>query len=424
MPTKREKPGLRASSASTSHLFSSALPLSSTSSTLTTRRQPKIYYDIQSASDSLLQATPRSSTLTTSTSSQGLAFNRRSNRAAGFQVFCDPSNSPPRALTSSTRPPARRRLEANTMVIDKENKLPEFEDLLPPKRPLRPKHTNSTMLAEKKPVQAQFLPPCLDKWAGKKPFEACSPDRPLRNSQPHSIQSRRSIKPPQLPLCGGSRLDATIYCSSTQQATRELLKQEAMHEVTSLVAQLEVIEAVDYEDVDGAENVQIDFLEPLPVDAVCPGAPKPVATITLPAFDHGHDLDDDNPPLQVLTCHGTMSGSSKSPNTFQMSPLAEVTEAYTGLQGGWSPPVESWSPVLCDEMSNMVRTVHSSIHSSTRLLILVSFLSYHSFQAMVLLILLNRSNLRIRPQSLKIPLPWMRSSLTALRLGSSDVENR
>ncbi|EFP77415.2 uncharacterized protein PGTG_03371 [Puccinia graminis f. sp. tritici CRL 75-36-700-3] len=64
------------------------------------------------------------------------------------------------------------------------------------------------------------------------------------------------------------------------------------------------------------------------------------SAFTMPVFvaDDGHCDDNDDDDDQMV--------DFKFASSHQMSPLAEVTEAFTGLQGGWSPPLETLSPVL------------------------------------------------------------------------------
>jgi hypothetical protein len=106
------------------------------------------------------------------------------------------------------------------------------------------------------------------------------------------------------------------------------------HGLTELVSKLEALQAND--------NGPLEILDPLPANARCPGAPKMPSAFTMPVFvaDDGHcdDDDDDDDDDQMVEFKFTSS--------HQMSPLAEVTEAFTGLQGGWSPPLETLSPVL------------------------------------------------------------------------------
>ncbi|KAH9815415.1 hypothetical protein DFH28DRAFT_261644 [Melampsora americana] len=334
MITKREKIGSRARL--DSHLFTSTLP---TNISATARRHPKRYCDLRPASQLLLH-----SLTIKDTPSEASIISKSKRTTASFQVFCDSPTSdslPNLAQQRSTHPkeatppvclPFQRKAETtNAMLGNKENAVPDFDQiLLPLKRPLaRPKLTS--ILTEKKPVPKSTI--AKDRWGGKTPFAPCSPTLPPRTIHQRSLSKHRR---PQ-PSTRGSLLDTTLFCptttilssssssSSSSSVSPDNIRSEPIQEVTSLVSQLGVNLTKQNDDED-------EMLDPLPVDTVCPGAPKALSTITLPDFDYGDDDEEKSP-----VCH-----------RHQMSPLAEVTEAYTGLQGGWSPPVETWSPILTD----------------------------------------------------------------------------
>ncbi|EGG00984.1 uncharacterized protein MELLADRAFT_79114 [Melampsora larici-populina 98AG31] len=332
MITKREKMGSRARS--DSHLFTSTLP---TNLSATARRHPKRYCDLRPASQLLLH-----SLVIKDAPSEPSIVTKSKRTTASFQVFCDSptSDSQPnpakqrstqlKEATPTVYLPLQPKAEApNAMLGDKENAVPEFDQiLLPLKRPFARPKLNS-ILTEKKPVLKSTIG--KDRWGGKTPFAPCSPIVPSRMIHQHSLPKNRRTQP----STRGSLLDTTLFCptatssasssSSSSPITLDDLRPEPIQEVISLVSQLEV-------DLTKQDDDEHEMLDPLPVDTVCPGAPKALSTITLPDFDYGND-DDVKSPVS---------------HQHQMSPLAEVTEAYTGLQGGWSPPVETWSPILTD----------------------------------------------------------------------------
>ncbi|KAG0148880.1 hypothetical protein CROQUDRAFT_721381 [Cronartium quercuum f. sp. fusiforme G11] len=352
MSTKREKRAI--SSGTHLQLFSTT-----TATTPAVRRHPKRYCDLRSASQLITHS--RATTTTTITSTSQAAYNRRTSRAPAFTVYCDPdmsdaptrssvSGQPPssKAITTTTRTlslTARPDMRRSPMVADKENTIPEFENILIRPKPLQARlnlKSTGLMLSEKKVESGFFVEKDQVRWGGKKPFEACSPPAQGRSKLRRGLEGK---------VARESLLQASVYRPSRpiaddDEEAEEARRQERMKEVTSLVAQLEVIETQDFreEEDDDEEEMQ----DPLPVDAVCPGAPKPVATITLPKFECGDEDEEE-------TAEDVMVESKYPRRSHQMSPLAEVTEAYTGLQGGWSPPLESWSAaVMGDQVSNML----------------------------------------------------------------------
>lgn len=332
MITKREKIGSRARL--DSHIFTSTL---STNTPATARRHPKRYCDLRPASQLLLH-----SLVIKDAPSEAPIITKSKRTSASFQVFCDSPTTDPqpnpakhrptqlKEATPSIRQPLQRKAEATkAMLGDKENAVPEFDQILVPlKRPFARPKLNS-ILTEKKPVPKSTTG--KDRWGGKTPFAPCSPTLPPRTTQPLLPKNRRTQ-----PSTHGSLLDTTLFCptittsssssaSSSSPITPDNDTPEPVQEVTSLVSQLEANLSKQDDDED-------EMLDPLPVDTVCPGAPKAMSTITLPDIDYGNDEETKSPGF----------------HQHQMSPLAEVTEAYTGLQGGWSPPVETWSPIMTD----------------------------------------------------------------------------
>ncbi|POW07215.1 hypothetical protein PSTT_08466 [Puccinia striiformis] len=124
------------------------------------------------------------------------------------------------------------------------------------------------------------------------------------------------------------RLSSHLYCPSSENTHPGTTQAHDLDNgLNELVSKLEALRTTDEE--------AYEILEPLPPNATCPGAPKIPSSFTMPLYV----ADDD-------CCEDDQVAELKSPISHQMSPLAEVTEAFTGLQGGWSPPLETLSPVM------------------------------------------------------------------------------
>ncbi|MBW0515654.1 hypothetical protein O181_055369 [Austropuccinia psidii MF-1] len=273
----------------------------------------------------------------------GLSRHSKSTKKPTFQVYCDPSPIDSMSMSSQN---GSSTCDSNfifsssgslqTVVNNKENQVPELEDKLLSQTRHHSRNSNRINVLEEKSCINSGVN-CVEKWNSKIPFAPCSPES-LKSTRGHFYQPKGK---------NGSRVDyesnpmdklaSTIFLPELEiENTMSIdysAKQSSSHtviwEVNTLVAKLEALETCDQTDI-------IEIFDPLPTDATCPGAPKLPATFTMPFFDAG-DSDEAEERFTF-----------KSPSPHQMSPLAEVTEAYTGLQGGWSPSFETLSPMLDD----------------------------------------------------------------------------
>ncbi|OAV94157.1 hypothetical protein PTTG_04324 [Puccinia triticina 1-1 BBBD Race 1] len=271
---------------------------------------------------------------------------RRATRKAVFRIFCDddieeaaPSVDPSnlRAHKSGT--------VSHPVVNNKENQVPELDNrtIAAPRQTNR-SYTRSRVLGDKT-ASASARVNCVEKWDSKIPFAPCGSSlgkstllHPIKTelSKPRTTPHSRSVKGTKNQSKTAAshtqptkRLSSHIYCPESENASQPTTLPQAIDDgLDELVSKLEALQAND-------ENSALEILDPLPPNAACPGAPKMPSAFTMPVFvaDEGH-------------CDDEQTAEFKLTNSLQMSPLAEVTEAFTGLQGGWSPPLETSSPVF------------------------------------------------------------------------------
>ncbi|KNZ56366.1 uncharacterized protein VP01_241g4 [Puccinia sorghi] len=286
------------------------------------------------------QSTPSAALNTTQLSVRS----HKQSRKPGFRVFCDDEQEssvgqPGRHSHSRTRkstncPPA--------VVNNKENQVLELNNrtISNPSKTTR-RRSPTRVLGEKPLASSSARVNCVDKWGSAIPFTTCEflpssskklahlekeePTKPEKPSQIINTNTKKS-KTDALP----KRLASHVYnraADNERHPQRQVVDDE--EGLKELVTKLEALQAirVNLEDTEEALAIQ----EPLPATATCPGAPKMPSVFTMPLFVADDDVHCDD--AQTLDFF-----ANKSPNSLQMSPLAEVTEAFTGLQGGWSPP--------------------------------------------------------------------------------------
>ncbi|KAA1114264.1 hypothetical protein PGT21_002352 [Puccinia graminis f. sp. tritici] len=276
---------------------------------------------------------------------------RKATRKPAFRIFCDedadqeaiPSADPSnlRALKSGTA--------LQTVVNNKENQVPELNNkTIPAPRQTNRSSTRSRVLGDKT-FSASARVNCVEKWDSKIPFAPCpsslgkstllhpiktdksQPRVPSHSQNPKEAKKKSRTEPSRTQ--SAKSLSSHIYCPDTGNVNELSSNSHPLDDgLTELVSKLEALQAND--------NGALEILDPLPANATCPGAPKMPSAFTMPVFvaDDGHCDDNDDDDDQMVDFKFTSS--------HQMSPLAEVTEAFTGLQGGWSPPLETLSPVL------------------------------------------------------------------------------
>lgn len=284
------------------------------------------------------------------------------SRKPVFQVFCD-EDSPKLASTSSKNlrighPLAPESCLTNQTVFNnKENTIPELDHRTIPSRHVSRSSTRSRVLGERA-LSISTRVNCVDQWDSNIPFAPCGdknikPCKPATSKLQPSLE-RLSPKPlPAIDECKRSKpeqprnqqieyevksLDYDIHAAVSQVGIKTSSSRHSSSVDVGLDELLDKLEALQVRDEDGK---LVDVLDPLPPNATCPGAPKIPTVFTMPLFvtDDGDFGDEDD---QATT--------QKPTYRHQMSPLAEVTEAYTGLQGGWSPSPETLSPCLDDEV--------------------------------------------------------------------------
>lgn len=261
----------------------------------------------------------------------------KQSRKPVFPVFCDDQQEP--SLAQPARHSHSRTLKSTNNLQtavnnNKENQVPELNNrtISNPPKTTRPR-PSTRVLGEKPSTASAARVNCVDKWHSAIPFTTCpfSPpsslahlkeEQPTKPEKPSQINTKKS-KTNTLP----KRLSSHVYADKERQPQRQVVDDE--EGLKELVTKLEALQATRVSLEDAQEVLAIQ--EPLPATATCPGAPKMPNVFTMPLFVADDDLHhDDAETLDFCP--------NKSPNSLQMSPLAEVTEAFTGLQGGWSPP--------------------------------------------------------------------------------------
>jgi len=276
------------------------------------------------------------------------------SRKPVFRVFCDDEQQEEASVGQPGRQSQSRTLKPTqslqqTVVNNKENQVPELNNRTisnPSKKTSRHHHSSKRVLGEKPLAASSARVNCVHKWDSAIPFTTCEFDNPsskkLAHLQEQEQQPTQPEKPSQITTTTTNakkstththpkRLSSHVYHHRAADKERQPQRQVVDDEegLKELVTKLEALQATRVSLEEAEEEVAIQ--EPLPATATCPGAPKMPSVFTMPLFvtdDEAH-CDD----AQTLDFFAT-----KSSNSLQMSPLAEVTEAFTGLQGGWSPP--------------------------------------------------------------------------------------
>ncbi|PLW46050.1 hypothetical protein PCASD_03461 [Puccinia coronata f. sp. avenae] len=304
------------------------------------------------------------STLTHPSSISGRSH--KLNRKPVFRVFCDdalleshPSPSVVEPASLKTSKPATAPT-VQTVVNNNANQVPELNNRTisaSRQHTTRPSSIRSRVSGDKSLADSARVN-CLDKWGSTIPFSAChSPsgkltqpcdDEPIKTDKlmkPFITSRSQSVKETKkktrtcsdLQPIPTKRLSSHMYCRDNDTTGVD-------DGLIELVSKLEALQA-NTTSHDDTPQPMLEILDPLPPNATCPGAPKIPSCFTMPLFvaDDAHcdDADDsDTPSYEFKSVH----------NALQMSPLAEVTEAFTGLQGGWSPPLETLSPILNEHL--------------------------------------------------------------------------
>ncbi|KAI7958668.1 hypothetical protein MJO28_002459 [Puccinia striiformis f. sp. tritici] len=284
-----------------------------------------------------------SATLTQTHSISG--HSTKINRKPVFHVFCDDDIHQVKSTADTANHRAPKSSHAlQTVVNNKENQVPELNNrsISASRQPTRPS-TRSRVLGDKT-LLASASVNCVDKWDSIIPFAPCrSPSTKSTKLHPIKTQTSKARVNPSLQASNenqkktkitsphtksAKRLSSHLYCPSSENTHPGTTQAHDLDNgLNELVSKLEALRTTDEE--------AYEILEPLPPNATCPGAPKIPSSFTMPLYV----ADDD-------CCEDDQVAELKSPISHQMSPLAEVTEAFTGLQGGWSPPLETLSPVM------------------------------------------------------------------------------
>ncbi|CAH7689532.1 hypothetical protein BY996DRAFT_6413102 [Phakopsora pachyrhizi] len=311
----------------------------------------------------------------------------KSSRKPAFKVYCDVYETEPimNPIVNLDRRPVLGLMKSisglQTVVNEKENRNNAFEHegIVLDKRSSVDLSINRQILGDKASQPAGTN--CVEHWGGKVPFQPCSPDRVKPKQTFHTSRDKVLGSSRNLRTSGrwshesdaGNQLypenqESSIFSSSIFTTIGESQKQShsfegtATEEVDSLVARLEALgTAQQYDGGDSPDDTEctVNLIEPLPADAICPGAPKIPSSSTMPSFDDGDDFNNFEFGAKEVAVN------IKPLCQHQMSPLAEVTEAYTGQQGGWSPPLE-YSSSASDESLPVVFTTLPTIAQDER----------------------------------------------------------
>lgn len=222
---------------------------------------------------------------------------------------------------------------------------------------------------------------------GKTPFAPASPGVEANAVQPSKASTSRSAPAQPLRSVASQResrgkakkslFSASIYVADPVEQTFDL-----DHENSSAPPLIPLNL--------GANPGSDTIAEPLPFDAICPQAPRlafverfettyedsadQIATPTLrgsarrSSHNASEENTDPNAPLNSKT--GTKVGSASRRKAFgdkggwngQVSPLAEVTEAFTGQQGAWGVSFPSPTLPREDAEAPSVRPVPAFLH--------------------------------------------------------------